>query len=237
MKTLFRYTAPPGPCGYLPEQTWRLEYEQVAALSPAEYLERMRTGWRRFGTTLFRPRCPNCTACRSLRVLVEEFQPNRNQRRAARANASNVRLVIGKPSVTRAKLDLYDRYHAFQAKHKGWPEHGAKDALEYVCSFVDNPFPAQEWCYYLGERLIGVGYVDDLPGGLSAIYFFHDPDERHRSPGTWNVLRLIDHARRRSVPHVYLGYYVAGCSSMRYKAAFEPYELLGSDGLWRRGDR
>ena len=38
---LFRFVAPPSPCGYLPDQVWRLEYEQVASLSPAEYLERM----------------------------------------------------------------------------------------------------------------------------------------------------------------------------------------------------
>src|SRR5262249_19583251 len=49
MESVFRFIAPPGPCGYLPDQTWRLEYEQVAALSPAEYMARMQQGWRRFG--------------------------------------------------------------------------------------------------------------------------------------------------------------------------------------------
>ena len=67
METLFRYIAAPSRCGYLPQQTWRLEYEQVAEISPAEYMERMRDGWRRFGDMLFRPvaKCPH--------------QPGRNQ--------------------------------------------------------------------------------------------------------------------------------------------------------------
>ena len=233
MESLYRYVAPASPCGYLPEQFWRLEYEHVAALTPAEYMERMLQGWRRFGTVLFRPRCRACTACRSLRVVVERFRPDRSQRRARQANEGVVERRIGLPSVSLAKLLLYDRYHAFQAENKGWPSHPAKDAWGYASSFVDNPFPTQEWCYYLGGRLVGVGYVDDLPGGLSAIYFFYDPSERQRSLGTWNVLSLLAEAAARQIPYVYLGYYVAGCPSMTYKSRFVPNQLLGLDGRWR----
>lgn len=233
METVFRFVAPPSPCGYLPEQTWRLEYEQVASLSPAEYMQRMATGWRRFGEMLFRPRCPRCSACRSVRVVVDRFKPDRSQRRARQTNAGQVRLQIGTPAVNRAKLDLFDRYHAFQVGNKGWPTHEPKDADEYARSFVENPFPTQEWCYYLEDRLIGVGYVDDLPGGMSAIYFFYDPNERERSLGTYNVLSILEYAAAHQVPHVYLGYFVAGCRSMAYKVRFVPNQLLGTDGIWR----
>jgi leucyl-tRNA---protein transferase len=232
METLARYIAPPSPCGYLPEQFWRLEYEYVATLSPHEYMQRLLQGWRRFGTALFRPRCRDCTACRSLRVIVERFRPDRSQRRARRANEKALELRIGSPAVTRAKLALYDRYHAYQADAKGWPVHPARDAYSYANSFVDNPFPTQEWCYYLGDRLVGVGYVDDLPGGLSAIYFFYDPDERWRALGTWNVLCILDQAGARGIPYVYLGYYVADCPSMTYKSRFTPNQILGLDGQW-----
>jgi leucyl-tRNA---protein transferase len=232
METLHRFIASPSPCGYLPGEWWRLEYELVADATPAEYMRRMLQGWRRFGDTLFRPRCLSCRACRSLRVLADRFRPDRSQRRCLKANEGEVRLRIGEPSVTRAKLRLYDRYHAYQADAKGWPLHPAKDAGGYAASFVDNPFPTEEWCYYLCDRLVGVGYVDDLPGGLSAIYFFYDPDERSRSLGTWNVLNLIDQARARDLPHVYLGYYVAGCPSMAYKTRFGPNQVLGEDGRW-----
>jgi leucyl-tRNA---protein transferase len=232
MHSICRFLAPPTRCGYLPEQVWRLEYEMVAGATPADYMRRMLQGWRRFGDTFFRPQCPHCQACRSLRVLVERFRPDRSQRRARKANEGDVRACIGAPSVSREKLLLYDRYHAFQADQKGWPEHPAKDAASYADSFVENPFPTQEWCYYLGDRLVGVGYVDDLPGGLSAIYFFYDPDERQRSLGTWNVLNLIEHARQRRIPHVYLGYYVEGCGSMQYKGRFAPNQVLGPDGAW-----
>jgi arginine-tRNA-protein transferase len=73
----------------------------------------------------------------------------------------------------------------------------------------------------------------DPDGGLSAIYFFYDPRERHRSLGTWNVLCLLDEAVRRGLPFVYLGYYVEGCPSMAYKPRFAPNQVRGSDGVWR----
>ncbi|MCS6849772.1 MAG: arginyltransferase [Gemmataceae bacterium] len=233
METVYHVLAPPSPCGYLPDQTWRLEYELVAAMTPTEYMERMERGWRRFGNTLFRPRCPACSACRSLRVIVDRFRPNRSQRRAGAANDGVVRLEIGRPQLTQAKLDLYHRYHLFQAEHKGWPWPTLDDRQHYFESFIDNPFPTQEWCYYLGRRLVGVGYVDDLPAGLSAIYFFYDPAERSRSLGTWNVLSILRKAAEQRLPHVYLGYYVEGCPSMHYKSRFVPNQVLDPDGQWR----
>ncbi len=232
MESALHYLAPPSRCGYLSDQHWRLEYEHVVALTPAEYMERLLQGWRRFGRVLFRPRCRLCSACRSLRVLVDRFQPNRSQRRTAKQNYGLVHLYIGAPRVTQAKLDLYDRFHAFQAQTKGWPEHPAKDAAEYTDSFVNNPFPVQEWCYYRRRELVGVGYVDELPGGLSAIYFFYDPAERHLSLGTWNILNLMAQAAARHLPHVYLGYYVAGCRSMMYKSHFVPNQILNLEGHW-----
>jgi len=233
MESLLHFLAPAGPCGYLPHETWRLEYEFFSELSTTEYLRRMENGWRRFGVGVFRPQCLACNACRSLRVLVDSFQPNRSQRRVRRANAKTIRLQIGLPSVTRAKLDLYDRYHAFQAETKGWPWHETKDMASYAHSFVENPFPTEEWCYCLGDRLVGVGYVDVLPGALSAIYFFYDPDERQRSLGTWNILNVLDRARQTEIPYVYLGYFVEGCPSMEYKACFTPNQIRHPDGAWR----
>jgi arginine-tRNA-protein transferase len=251
MHSLFTFQSPQGPCGYLPEQTWQLEYELFGELSAAEYMERMRAGWRRFGFSLFHPTCPACNRCQSIRVLVERFRPNRAQRRCMQLNKDSVRIQIGKPTAGRAKLKLYDRFHAFQTMNKGWPLHPAKDNESYIDSFVRNPFPTQEWCYWLDDRLIGVGYVDDLPApltlpsppseggesrvrgaGLSAIYFFYDPDERRRSLGIFNVLSILEYAKQRGIPHVYLGYYVEGCRSMEYKATFGPNQILGADGEW-----
>jgi arginine-tRNA-protein transferase len=233
MKSLFHFVAPPSQCGYLPSQTWSLEYDLVQSLTPHDYAQLMANGWRRFGRALFRPRCPACQACQPIRVNVEQFRPNRSQRRVRQANEGRLELQIQQPKVSKAKLALYDEYHSFQSEAKGWPRHPAKDAESYSSSFVDNPFHVEEWCYYLGAQLIGVGYVDMLPGAMSGIYFFYDPEQRHRSLGIWNVLCLLDLAAKRRIPHVYLGYYVNGCGSMEYKATFRPCEVRGTDGAWR----
>ena len=58
-------------------------------------------------------------------------------------------------------------------------------------------------------------------------------DERPHSPGTWNVLSLLDRCAAAGLPHLYLGYYVADCPSMRYKARFRPNQVLGAGGRWR----
>jgi arginine-tRNA-protein transferase len=233
MESLLHFVTPPSPCGYLPNELASMEYEHVVQLEPREYLERLDKGWRRFGGMMFRPQCSTCNQCRSLRVLVNRFRPNRSQRRNRQSNAGKVELVVDRPSVTEEKLRLYDRFHAHQTSVKNWPAHPAKDAESYFESFIDNPYPIEEWRYLVEGLLVGVGYVDPLPRGLSAIYFFYEPSEGHRGLGTWNVLSLIERAAHQGIPYVYLGFYVADCPSLAYKARFGPHERLDPDGIWR----
>lgn len=242
MHSLFTFTTPPHPCSYLPWQQARLEYEVIADLSGDEYLRRMLEGWRRFGRTMFHPVCRACQACQALRVRVADFRPDRSQKRCRLANQSHYRLEIGAPRASLEKLQLYGEFHAFQSRHKGWPEHDAPSLKNYESSFVEQPFTVEEWCYYNAQHLVGVGYVDALPDalpgdegqeGLSLIYFYYDPGERSHGLGTWNVLAAIEEAARRGLPYVYLGYFVAGCGSLEYKARFRPNEVRGEEGTWR----
>lgn len=159
-------------------------------------------------------------------------------RRCAKNNAQDVRLEIGRPQLSEDRLTLYDRFHLFQAENVGWPYNSPKDAGEYYESFVDNPFPSEEWQYFIGDRRVALGYVDAVPNGLSAIYFFHEPDERDRGLGTWNVLSIIAEAARRGLPYVYLGYFVEGYRSLAYKGRFGPAEALDWNEMsWRPFER
>jgi len=231
MISLYQLTSKPSSCSYLPEQSASMHYMFVAEASAEDYQAHLLKGWRRFGRAFFRPVCKECQACQSIRVPAATFQPNRSQKRALKAN-KDVKLVVSAPSVTDEKLALHARFHEFQAEHVGWTLHEPKDSQEYAETFLDNPFPTEEWCYYVDGRLIGVGHVDVLPNGLSAIYFFYDPDERDRSLGTYNVMRVIRSAKKSRIPHVYLGYYVEGCRSLEYKSRFQPNEVLCEDGNW-----
>lgn len=74
------------------------------------------------------------------------------------------------------KLQLFADFHQHGHDTKRWP----RDEAATLQLFLFNPFATEEWSYYLGDRLIGIGYVDALPQGLSAIYFYWDPSETRR---------------------------------------------------------
>jgi leucyl-tRNA---protein transferase len=191
-------------------------------------MTRLKEGWRRFGPFVFRQECPACRMCQSLRVPVSTFRPSESQRRAWKRNERDVTLRIGAPEASPDRLRLLERFHQHGQLTKGWPADGGNQ----LDVFLANPFPTEEWSYWVGGRLIGVGYVDALAEGLSAIYFFRDPDERHRSLGTFNIMAMLAAARERKLPCVYLGYFVLGCRSLEYKRRFRPNEVLNEAGAW-----
>lgn len=215
-------------CEYLPDRLWQLRFELVPHLQPADYLQRLQQGWRRFGYAMFRPDCPSCRMCQSLRVPVATFRPTASQRRAWKRNQGAVTVRVGVPSLSPDRLDLWARFHRHGHETKGWPaDAGGDPGL-----LLENPFRTEEWTYYVDDRLIAVAYVDVLPDALSAIYCYYDPTERARSLGTFNILSLLATARQRELSYVYLGYYVAGCRSSEYKRRFGPNEVLRPDGTW-----
>ncbi len=231
MKSVYRFIAPRSQCPYLADQMWQLEYVEVAELNSEEYLALINQGWRRFGYMLFRPACGTCRACQPIRVSVERFKPNRNQRRVLKMNC-DVTMEIGEPHIYDDRVSLYIRHHEYRTETRQWPDHDPREAAYSIYNFVDSPTPVQEWAFYLGAELIGVMFIDELPDGFSGIYFFHAPEYRDRSLGNYMCLSLIAEAARRKLPHVYFGYYVAGCISMEYKAAFKPNQVLNAAGEW-----
>ena len=230
VRTSFRFLAPDDRCSYLPDQMARMEYERVAELSADEYAERMMAGWRRFGHMLFRPRCHTA---RPVSRCVSTWQVSAQSQPAAGAEG---RTRVSSPSRS-VSLESHGPGSTSTAgsmptgRERGWNER-EEDPISYHDSFVSNPFPTEEWAFRMDGCLVGLGLVDSLSVGLSAIYFVHDPDHHHRGLGTWNILCLIEEARRRGLPHLYLGYWVADCLSLAYKANFRPHELLGKDGQW-----
>lgn len=231
MDILERFTHGPIPCMYLADRQARLDYELVASLTPQAYEERMNQGWRKFGHLLFHPVCGACTECRPIRVATDQFRPDRSQRRAAKRNA-DLQVRSAAPIVDPRRLDLYARYHAAQAAQKDWPDQEIS-VQDYAFTFVHSPLPAVEISIWEGDALRAVAIVDVTPNVVSAVYHYYDPDHAHRSLGTFTLLQIIELARTLGRPHVYFGYYVAGCPSMVYKGRFSPSEVLSTDGVWQ----
>lgn len=230
MLVINRFQSGNESCVYLPEQTSLLEYEVAIGIRPEEYEDRMNSGWRKFGNTLFRPICLACNACRPIRILADRFQLDRSQVRALRANA-DLEVSFEPPICDMQRIALFNKYHQHQETRKGWFAN-ATDQMDYYFQFVENTLPAIEISVWEEGRLCAVALTEQTPNTLSGVYHFYDPDLRDRSLGTFVMLQTILLAKNLQKPYAYFGFYVAGCSSLNYKARFRPCELLGADGLW-----
>ena len=221
---LHHTVSPPGPCPYLPGIPYRMETRLMLEVGATEFEQALLRGWRRFGPTYFRPACTSCRECVSLRVPVDTFRPSKSQRRARR-KCQDLKLRVGTPRVDEQRLELYHAWHAEREAARGWPG----DTVDEERYFLQFGFPhpcVRELAYYDGPLLVAIGLCDETPSALSSVYFFFHPDYAGHSLGTASVLFEIELARQRHIPHLYLGYRVLGCPSLRYKADFGPHELL-----------
>src|SRR5579871_2500248 len=107
MRERFRIVEDPRVCSYLPYEVAALEYRGILDMSGAEYAALLARGYRRFGAHLFRPACPQCEKCRSIRILAQEFVPDGNDRRVLKKNA-DVRAELHPLFVTQEHIDLYN---------------------------------------------------------------------------------------------------------------------------------
>jgi arginine-tRNA-protein transferase len=219
--------SPPSPCPYLPGRDARLVAINPERLSPGVYRLFLDLNFRRLGSVVYRPACEGCRECRQLRVDVARFRPTRSQRRCLKKNA-DVSARTGRPEPTTEKHEVYRRY--LEARHDGQMSGSWEEFQDFL---HEAPPFTREVVFRVGERLLGAGIYDAVPGGLSAVYFYFDPDLGSRSPGTLNVLWLVEECRRLWSPCLYLGYHVAGSPSMSYKALFSPHQILFEDGQWR----
>ncbi|HBM51138.1 MAG TPA: arginyltransferase, partial [Marinobacter sp.] len=152
----------------------------------------------------------------------------RNQRRVLRKNEDlSCRLVPA------AFSERYYRLYAHYIEERHRDGDMYPPSREQFTSFlVDGATDSWFLEISLGDELAGLAAVDLLDDGLSAIYTIFAPELEDRSLGTFAVLWQIEEARRRGLPHLYLGYWIRECRKMNYKTRFKPIEAL-RDGHWR----
>ena len=212
-------------CAYLPGRKVRMHYKYINNASKTFTTAVIDRGWRRFGKYFFHPICNGCNACKSIRINVADFQPSKSQRKAINRN-KETKILIQKPMITQAHLELYNKYHAFKHQKDGW-SHRNISQREYFEHFVDGAHDfGKEILYMDGDKLIGVDLIDILDDGISSIYFYYDPDYSRLSLGTYSLLYQIQLAKILELPWIYLGYWVEGCKAFAYKPKFQPQEIL-----------
>ncbi len=224
------YTTPPHACSYLPgRQAVTLFADPGIAKNDVVYGLLSAHGFRRSGEHLYRPHCQGCRACVPVRVPVAEFEPNRHQRRALKANGDlGVRVVPARYSDEH--FALYQRYLSGRHSGGGMDNPTPQQYLEFLtASWSTTHFHEMR----LEDRLVAVAVVDVMADAYSAVYTYYDPDYPARSLGKFAVLHEILAARAAGVKWLYMGYWIRDCRKMSYKVAFQPMEYFWS-GKWTR---
>ena len=230
----FFYTTAPLPCPYLPGRTERKIVTELSGTEAEALHERLsRAGFRRSHNIAYAPVCPGCQACVPIRVVSEDFTPDRTQRRILRANAD---LTISEMPA-RATAEQFTLFQRYQKNRHADGDMAAMGYYDYRAMIEDTPISTGILEFRdAQDRLLGACLTDWLADGLSAVYSFFDTDQEKRSLGTFAVLWLIGRARSLGLPYVYLGYWVPESRKMAYKARFRPSEILMSGAWHRLGD-
>lgn len=229
LRTLVFFATPAHDCSYLPDrEATTMFVDPRANIDKKLYSQLTTLGFRRSGSHYYRPHCEACNACIPVRLNVNHFQPDRSQRRVMKKN-SDLECTLVPAAFSESYYQLYANY--VELRHKDgdmYPPSREQFTSFLVEGATDSLFLEMR----KDGVLVGLAAVDSLDDGLSAIYTVFDPDFEHRSLGTFAVLWQIEEARRRGLPHLYLGYWIEQCRKMNYKTRFKPIEAL-QDGSWQ----
>eukprot|EP01080_Neovahlkampfia_damariscottae_P012153 gene12153-5643_t len=85
--------------------------------------------------------------------------------------------------------------------------------------------------YRIDDLLIMVAVIDVLPYCVSSVYVYYDPDFDFLTLGVYSALSEIFYTQALStifpdLHYYYLGFYIHNIQKMKYKAQFQPSELL-----------
>ena len=210
-------------CNYLVQKKEQLlVIKDSRCHTPMVYEELMAKGFRRSGSEIYRPHCPGCQACQSVRLDVNEFEPSRSQRRLFNRGSKLFRTELT-DAPPPGSYELYERY--INERHfDGSMYPASREQYEgfLFCEWLETLFVS----LWHDDKLVAVAVTDVLPTALSAIYTFFDPDYEQYSMGSFSIINQMRVCREQDKSHLYLGYQIDGCQKMNYKTKFKPYERL-----------
>ena len=224
------YITPEHECSYLPaRQAITLFVDPNYDVSMKQYGTLAKLGFRRSGENIYRPHCSDCGLCIPVRLPVEEFKPNRSQRRNLAQN-QDITFEEKEASYQPEHYELYRRY--MQGRHAGGGMD--KDEPESYETLINAKWSDSKLLEFrLNDQLIMVAVIDIFDDGISAVYTYFEPEYSNRGLGVFGILSEIEYARSLNLDWLYLGYWNPQTTKMAYKANYQPMEFFdGQDWQW-----
>lgn len=222
------------PCPYLPGRTERKVFAELRGADAQRMSEGLgRIGFRRSQNVVYRPSCEGCSACVSVRIVADRFQPSQSQRRLLKRNA-DLDVAACDPWATEEQYQLLRSYLRHRHPTGGMAGMDGYDFAEMIeTSPVDTVVVEYREPAVDGRpgRLVGACLTDKQGDGLSMVYSFYDTGDAARAGlGTYMILDHVVRAAAVGMRYVYLGYWVQGSPRMDYKRRFDPLEWLTPRG-------
>lgn len=205
-------------------------YVSRGGLSLQQVDEILARGIRRSGMYFYNTRCPLCSECLATRVRVEDFVPNRSQRRAfKRAMQREMSLYVDVPQVDARRVDLFNA-HREQRDLVGSGGPVNRDEYDQFLNMANCP--VLELSQWYGGQLVAVTILDVGDKSVSAVYTYFDPEYSSMSPGTVAIMAAMRLCQQKQIEWLYLGMYVADNPHLSYKEKYLPQERL-IDDQWK----
>lgn len=224
------------PCSYLPDEEERLLIAVDDRLqNKHSYSVLMMEGFRRSGEQSYRPYCPNCEACQSIRILVNDFNPSKSQKRSLKRNKDFI--IKQSNQLKDSYYPLYEHYiNTCHQDGSMYPATFDQFKSFLSCTLTEQIF-IETWHEVNGnQQLICLAVTDVLSNGLSAVYTFYHPDYKANGLGIFSILTQLKICQQQALPYLYLGYQIDDCQKMNYKNRYFPFERF-IDGHWSQVDK
>ncbi len=219
-------------CGYLPNKLAQSLIASPQHLIDANiYSGLIQQGFRRSGKFAYRPHCEHCQECIPVRVVVNDFSPNRSQKRAHKQH-QDLDVFILPVEYSEEHYALYAGYQQARHSNETPDESGNQDDAEQYRNFLCQTNVESVMVEFReNNELKMVSVIDIVHDGISAVYTFYDTSNSKASYGTYNILWQIEWTKSLDLPYLYLGYWIKDSQKMTYKQNYKPLEKL-LDGEW-----